>query len=294
MMQGTALLRTGPLRVAPGRTAHALRVARLIPLAAFVAVSGCFATRNDVRTVQTDIASMRTELLRNDAEQRDGLAKAMHTIQLANDSITAMSARMYSIQGNISGGLRNVNDQLISIQELLKQSASTISRLRAEAEQRANQAAAAAVQFPTTMATGTDTMIARTPAEAITGPNELYAAGMSNLARGSTSTARNTFQQLLDQYPTSDKAPGAQLGIAASYAKENNVQAAFAAYSAVITKYPDARETANALYKKAGILIDQGKRPEAKLLLQQITSRQPFRTTDEYALAADMLKSWTP
>ncbi|MEP6781593.1 MAG: tetratricopeptide repeat protein [Gemmatimonadaceae bacterium] len=287
-MQATALPRTASVRVA-----LASRVARFIPLAAFVAASGCFATRNDVRTVQTDIASMRTELLKNDAEQRDGLARAMRTIQMANDSITAMSARMFSIQGNINGGLRNVNDQLISVQELLKQSASTISRLRADAEQRANQAAVT-MQLPPTTATSTDTTTIRAPADAVTGPNELYAAGMSNLARGSTSTARNTFQQLLDQYPTSDKAPSAQLGIAASYAKENNVQAAFVAYSAVITKYPDARETANALYKKAFILMDQGKRPEAKLLLQQITSRAPFRTTDEYALAVELLKSWTP
>ena len=289
MMNTTALFRTATIR-----TALASRVARFIPLTAFVAVSGCFATRNDVRTVQSDIASMRTELLKNDAQQREDLAKAMRTIQMASDSVTAMSARMYSIQGNINGGLRSVNDQLISIQELLKQSASTIARLRAESEQRANQAAVQPPPLAANTGTSTDSASVVKPTVDQAGPNELYASGMSNLTRGSTSTARNTFQQLIDTYPNSDKAPAASYGIAQTWSRENNNAAAFAAYSAVITKYPDAPETAKALYKKADMLIDQGKKPEAKILLQQITTRSQFRTTDEYGLAVDRLKSWTP
>ncbi|MEP6765738.1 MAG: tetratricopeptide repeat protein [Gemmatimonadaceae bacterium] len=276
--------------------ALASRVARLIPLAAFVAASGCFATRNDVRTVQADIASMRTELLKNDTEQRDGLTRAMRTLQAATDSITAMSARMYSIQGNISGGLRAVNDQLLAIQQLLNQSSREIARFRAEAEQRANQAAVSMQPPPVATVTGTvdTTTSATTPVQPVQGPLELYQSGMSNLGRGSTATARSSFQEVIDKYPNSDKAPAASLGIALSWAKEGNDQAAFTSYSAVITKYPDAPETANALFKKAQMLIDQGKKPDAKLLLQQITTRPAFKNTIEYQLAADKLKSWTP
>ena len=273
------------------RIAFASRALRFMPLAALFAAAGCFATRNDVRVVQSDIASMRTELLRNDAEQRDALAKAMRTIQLASDTVAAMSSRLFSIQGNIAGGLRNIDTQLISVQELLKQSASTIARLRSDAEQRANQAAAA-VSPPSGSAmggvTGVDSSAARTPPQPITGPNELYTTGISNLARGSTSTARNAFQELLDKYPSSDHAAAAQAGIATSWARENNTPAAFAAYGAVISKYPDAPEASNALYKKALILIDQKKEAEAKPLLQQIVTR--FKSSLEFNLATDLLK----
>ncbi|MDQ6611903.1 MAG: outer membrane protein assembly factor BamD, partial [Gemmatimonadota bacterium] len=197
-------------------TAFTSRALRLIPLVALVSAGGCFATRNDVRVVQSDIASLRTELLKNDAEQRDALTRALRTIQQASDTVAAMSSRLTSIQGNIVGGLRSVDTELITVQELLKQSASTIARLRSEAEQRANQAAAA-IQAPPVgggfSAVGADTSAAaRSAADAVTGPNELYTTGMSNLNRGSVSTARNAFQQLLDRYPTSDHAPAAQLG----------------------------------------------------------------------------------
>ena len=276
------------------RIAFTSRALRLVPLATLITAGGCFATRNDVRVVQTDIASMRTELLRNDAEQRDALARALRTIQQASDTVAAMSNRLTSIQGNIVGGLRSVDTELITVQELLKQSASTIARLRSEAEARANQAAAV---MPTPSGSGglsagvaaiDTTGGVRTATQSVTGPNELYVTGMSNLNRGSTATARNAFQELLDKYPTSDRAPAAQLGIAATWARENNQLAALTAYSAVITKYPDAPQTANALYKKAQILHAQGKDSEAKPLLQQIVTR--FKTSDEFALASDMLR----
>ena len=53
------------------------RVWRVLPLVALVATAGCFATRGDVRIVQSDIASLRAEILKNQLEQRDALTQTM-------------------------------------------------------------------------------------------------------------------------------------------------------------------------------------------------------------------------
>ena len=258
------------------RTAFAYRATRFIPLAALVVAGGCFATRNDVRVVQTDIASMRTEMLKNNADQRDALAAAMRIIQIASDSVKVMSNRLTAVQGDVRGGLRTVDERLGQVMELLNQSARTIGRLRADAEARANQAGTAPppVGGSTGGTNGTDTTRAVPPVQT-TGPNELYASGIKNMNGGSTSTARQAFMELLDKYPTSDLAPGAQLYVAQSYAQEKNVAAAIPAFSAVVAKYPNSPEAPTALYKKALLLIDQGKTAEAKPLLQQIVSKYP-------------------
>ena len=80
------------------------RGVRVLPLAALFAAGGCFATRNDVRVVQSDLASFRTELLKANADQRDALASALRTLGVASDSVRVMSNRLTSVQGDIRGG----------------------------------------------------------------------------------------------------------------------------------------------------------------------------------------------
>ncbi|MEO7359719.1 MAG: tetratricopeptide repeat protein [Gemmatimonadaceae bacterium] len=271
--------------------AHASRAVRLLPLAALFAAGGCFATRNDVRVVQTDLASFRTELLKANADQREALAAALRTLAVASDSVRVMSNRLTSVQGDVRGGLRDVNEQLIQVQELLKQSAGRMDQLRREQEIRANQAAMIPMAPPTGMPmTAADSAAAlMAPVSPDMGPLQLYTNGRGQLARGSWSTAREIFQELLTNFPTSDRAPGAQIGIGETYAGEKQVNAALPAYAVVFQKYPDAPEAPTSLWKRALILIDLNRPAEAKPLLQQIISR--YKNSDVYLQADEKLKT---
>ena len=271
--------------------AHPSRAARLLPLAAFFAAGGCFATRSDVRVVQTDLASFRTELLKANADQREALAAALRTLAVASDSVRVMSNRLTSVQGDVRGGLRDVNEQLIQVQELLKQSAGRLDQLRRDQEIRANQAAMVPMAPPAGMPmsaadSAAGMMMAASPEQ---GPLALYSNGRSQLARGSWSTAREIFQELLTNYPTSDRAPGAQLGIGETYYGEKQVNAALPAYAVVFQKYPDSPEAPTSLWKRALILIDLNRPAEAKPLLQQIVSR--YMNSDVYLQATEKLKT---
>jgi tol-pal system protein YbgF len=269
------------------------RVWRLVPLVALVATGGCFATRGDVRIVQSDISSLRAEILKNQLEQRDALTQTMRMLQVASDSLTKVSARTVSIQGDIRGEMRAIREQMLQVQTLLGQSQATIARLRSEIESRS---AAPAVTPPA----GTVPPVApptngRTPpavdsaATRAPGPNQLYTDGRDQLTRGSSATARIYFQELLTNYPTSDYAPDAQFWIAESFAKEKNLPAADAAYAAVVSAHPTSAKAPTALYKRAQLVLQQGNTPQAKQLLEQVIARYP--RSDEAELAAEQLKT---
>lgn len=271
------------------------RVWRLIPLAALVATGGCFATRGDVRIVQTDISSLRTEILKNQLEQRDALMQTMRMLQVASDSLSRVSARTVSIQGDVRGEMRAIREQVLQVQTMLGQSQATIARLRSEIESRSAAPAvtppSGAGPSPVPPASGrtaappaVDSATARVP-----GPNQLYTDGRDQLTRGSSATARIYFQELLTNYPTSDYAPDAQFFIADSFAREKNPEAADAAYAAVVSVYPGSERAPTAVYKRAQLAIQQNNIAQARQLLEQVIARYP--RSNEAEFAAEQLKT---
>ena len=270
------------------------RVWRLLPLVVLVATAGCFATRGDVRIVQSDISSLRAEILKNQLEQRDALTQTMRMLQVASDSLSKVSARTVSIQGDMRGDMRAIREQMLQVQTLLGQSQATIARLRSEIESRS---AAAVVAPPVgTVPPSVPPASGRTPPPAVDsvaarapGPNQLYTDGRDQLTRGSSATARIYFQELLTNYPASDYAPDAQFWIAESFAKEKNLPAADAAYAAVVSAHPTSPKAPTALYKRAQLVLQQGSTPQARQLLEQVIARYP--RSDEAELAAEQLKT---
>ena len=288
------------LGVALGVAAQGRRVWRMVPLAALIAAAGCFATRSDVRIVQSDVASLRTELLRRDTEQREALVQASRLIAVANDSLARISARTVSIQGDVRGELRLIKEQLLQVQALLGQSQANLNRFRAELETRNNAQPIVPPTSPPVIPPGSagapgtvpittggvppivDTL-SRGP-----GPAQLYQSGLDQLKRGSTSTARTLFQELLSNFPASDLAPDAQFQIGESLNREKNLAGADASYGAVVTMYPDSPRAPTALYKRAQIALQKGSTPEARKLLTDVVSRYPKSLEAE--LAAEQLK----
>lgn len=285
---------------------HSLRsrVWRLLPLVALVATGGCFATRGDVRIVQNDLASLRVELLKNQLDQREALTQTMRLLQVATDSLSKVSARTVSIQGDVRGEMRAVREQMLQVQTLLGQSQATIARLRSEIESRA-AAPAPAAPLPVGSAVAPVPAAGKAvpPASGkavppaadsagpsrLPGPNQLYSDGRDQLTRGASATARIYFQELLTNYPASDYAPDAQFWIAESFAREKNLAAADAAYAAVVSTHPTSAKAPTALYKRAQLVVQQGNTAQARQLLEQVIARYP--RSDEAELAAEQLKT---
>ena len=283
------MLRSAMTHVLVRRIARCAR--RYAPLGALVALGGCFATRNDVRVIQTDVASLRMEMVRNDAQIRADLQATTELLRAATDSVMRLSARTVSIQGDLRGETRVIREQLLQIQSLLGQSAATIARLRAEMERTSAPQAAPTPPVAAPPAAGTTRPPDTTATASVTqpGPAMLYTNGRDQLSRGSVSTARALFQELLLKFPNSDLAPDAQYQIAETFAREKNVAAADVAYAAVVTNYPTHQYAGTSLYKRAGLAEQRKDLAEAKRLYGEVVAKYP--RSDEAALAAEKLKA---
>jgi tol-pal system protein YbgF len=235
------------------------------------------------------------EMVRADAAQRQALASALALLQAASDSIMRVSARTVSIQGDVRGETRAIREQLLQVQSLLGQSQANILRLR-EGLERAQSTPV----VPPAPPAGTVPPAGRPPADSNAGaapppdasgpgPAALYNNGLALLRKGSTSTARSAFQELLLNFPTSDLAPAAQFYIGQSLEREKNIAGADAAYAAVVAKYPASEQAPTALYKRALLYIGQGNGAAARPLLEQVIARYP--KSDEAERAAEQLKT---
>lgn len=126
------------------------------------------------------------------------------------------------------------------------------------------------------------------PAEPEPDATQLFQIGRDQLTRGGNSAARAAFTDLLTRYPDSELAPDAQFYIAESLAGEKKMAAADTAYAAVVSKYPDSPRAPTALYKR-GVQAQSARRTTtAKRLYNQLIQRYP--SSDEAELARERLR----
>jgi tol-pal system protein YbgF len=267
------------------------RAAAVVPALALLS-SACFATRNDVRLLQSDVLAFRAEATRADTARARQLASVAAAMSAAlgslSDSLRETSARMDRLRGETRTELYSIEQQLLQVQELTGQSQRRINELRSELEQKNAQAQAPPVVAPPPAAGDTSKGVAA-PVPAAPGPAQLYQVATQQLSQGSYATGRAGLQELLRLYPTSDLAPDAQYFIAESYEAEKNGLAADSAYSELLTKYPRSTRAPNALYKVALSLAKQGKRPEARAAMDRVAREYP--QSDAAELAREWLRT---
>jgi len=265
------------------------RFIRLALVPAVVMTAGaCFATRNDVRTLQADIAVVRAENARSDSVHRAQFAQAAVQVGAVSDSLRSLNAFLARFasdvsrfQGDLSINMHTFGQQLVAIQELTGQNQKKLQDVKAQFERQEAELATAAAPSVVPGVQGT-------AASPPTGPNALFAAGMAQLNRAAYSTARSVFEGFLEQFPANELAGDAQWNIARSYDGENNPVAADSAYALVVSKYPKSEHASNALYKRAMAARQAGQTANAKVLFQQLLDQYP--RSPEAASVPDLLK----
>ena len=243
------------------------------PVAAVIAATGCFASKSDIALLQDEIRTMRATEARADSAQLARVDTALLMMRRTNDSLRALSQRFGAFQANMSGELFELGKQLITIQELTGMSSRRIMDLRAAMEERSQ-----AMQTPDTTATS-----------GAPGPAQLFTAASDLMRRGSHSTARQGFEELLRLYPNFDQASLALLYIGQTYTEERRTAEADSVYSLVVTRYPRSADAATALYKYGLSQLSQGRTAVGRAALNRILREFPSSTEAE--LARERLRS---
>ncbi len=266
------------------------RVARLLLAPAVVLTAGaCFATRGDVRVLQSDIATLQAaaaRAARADTAQTVQLRQILSGLTAVSDSLRRTSAAIQRFQGDVSMSMHGVEQQLLTIQELTGQSRKQVDALRAQMEARAAEPPPAPVPSPAVVP-GTPGVAA--PAGAPSpGPYQLMELGKQQLARGATSAARAAFSDLLAQYPASDLAPEAQYQVALAYASAGSAVEADSVFAIVAERYPASERAPEAIYKRAIALKVAGQTRQARTLFQAVLDKYP--KSEAATLSAAMLR----
>lgn len=261
------------------------RRTRLGVVAAGLGALAACASSGDVRRVQNEVALLRAETARQDSARA---ARLGEIIRLQQRLLDSLGLSMRALRGETQQDLYNIEQQLVQLQELTGQSQQRLSELRTQLEARQAEISAASPAPPgATPGASGDTTRSAAPAPAASA-DEMYEASVAQLRRGSTATARTGFRQLLQSYPTSERAPDAIYFLGQSFAAENPDSAA-AYYKQVIDRYPQSPRASAALYN-LGLLAERRKDSAgAKAAYQRVVQQYP--RSGEAALARDRLKS---
>jgi tol-pal system protein YbgF len=269
-----------PLRLLNRRT-QLTRARRLASLSVVLAstATGCMASKGDIRVLQDELRALRSSIAQTDTARRAQTDTALLFVARTNDSLRLLSTRLAAFQANVTGGMYDMNRQLLQIQELSGQSQRRLQELRASMESRnESMSAPAPTPLPDSAKPGSGP-----------GPAQLFQVAFDQMQRGSFGVARSGFQELVEKYPTFEEVPSAQLYIGQSFAEEKNVAASDSVYQLVASKYPKSKAAPTALYKYSLSLIAQKKTAPAKVALNRIVKEYP--NSDEASLARDLLRT---
>ena len=252
------------MRAASARTAN--RRGRLLaPIVCAAAVAAGCATKRDVRDMQMELGRMRA--------QQDSLYQEIRRQNdLLADSVRGGAELVRSTRAQLSSQIRQLNDVVIAMQQLLGQTQQRITELRERAE-AAQQQQQPAAQPPA----GADAA----------GAEELYRAGAGKLQEKSATAARLAFEQFLTTYPTHELAPDAQFGLAETYVLDKELEDAVTNFVRVAEAYPTSTRAPEALYRAGRISEDRNRRADARTYYQRVVQR--YANSDSARLARDRL-----
>jgi len=272
------------------------RTTRLIaPWLGLVALGAC-ASKGDLKRVEEQLILQRTDAARADSARAQQLGdliqvqrRIMDSLTVANRNLTALGSQMAGFKGDVANDLVSIQQQLVQVQALTGQSQARLTELQTQVEARSEQLNAAPAPTADTAAPAA-AGAAPSPAPTSGGPSaeQIYGASLQQLRRGSPSTARMGFRQLLQNYPTSPRVPDATYFMGESFAAESP-DSAQVYYNKVVESFPQSPRAASSLYK-LGLVAERKKDLDgARNYFNRVLKDYP--RSDEAALARDRLKT---
>lgn len=119
---------------------------------------------------------------------------------------------------------------------------------------------------------------------------ERYRSAKQAFDRGDLEAARQGFQKLLKQFPTSDSADNAQFWIGESYYREEWYEKAILEYQKVIERYPKGNKVPASLLKQGLAFHKLRDKPNARLILNELIKK--FPKSNETTVAKKKLREF--
>jgi tol-pal system protein YbgF len=246
---------------------------------AVVALAGC-ALKGDVRRVELEVAAVKEQVGGAEAARKAQTDSLLALVAALQQALAAQQAYFVQWRGDMRTDHVSVQQQLVTIGELLGQSQQRLTELRGRLEAQSRQPVPAVEGTP-----GVPVGPSGNPSGP--GPDEMYELSLQQYRRGSVSTARLGFREFLRVYPTNERAPDALFYVGETFGTDNP-DSASAVYQQVVKAYPNSSRAPAALYKLGLLAESRGNKPAARTYYQRVVAGYP--RSDEANLARDKLQ----
>jgi len=217
----------------------------LIPLAA------C-ATKGDMRSLQEEVRTL--------AERQEALMREIQADQRAQaDSLQMLAGRFGEHRNQLSRTLRDMEDQLFMVSELVGVSQQELAALRDQMDRRP----APMGQPP---GGGLDA-----GGEA----QEIYDDAMTQYRRGSTASARIGLEEVVERFPNHQLTPSARYFLADIMVQNDEIEDAIDAFLEIPEYHPEADRVPAALYRVGLLYRELGDNAEARFYLERVVNTWP-------------------
>jgi tol-pal system protein YbgF len=261
----------------------------LLAVAALAAVS-CVST-SDFERAQDQIAELQEELsnVRRTTAGKDEvqgvnvrIAEQTETLLRSNATLVAKVAELEDRMQNTQGSTEQTNYRLDQLAQQLTQAQRDIENIKALLAQLNVGGAPAGG----TAATGEVNVPA--PPAASGNPMETYQAAYRDYQRGNFDLAIEGFREFLQGNAKSELADNAAYWIGESLFSQKKYREAIAQFDAVVNNYPRSEKVPGALLKKGYAYINVGERAQGVVQLQYVLHEHP--KSQEASLARQKLK----
>jgi len=238
--------------------------------------------REKIDRMAVEVEDLKTELVvlqRTTQQMQDTFNKTMGEL---NTLITQMSDNISNIRraqesvstksGDVTGQITSMGERVTATNERMERLSEQFAQVKKLIEDYQRGPALGPVQ----------------PGN----PELLFAAAYADYARGNYDLAYSEFKQYVETYPSSEMADNAQYWMGEILYAQKKLPEASAAFEQVKVVSPNGDKTPAALYKRAMVLMDMGRRDEAVVQLLEVY--KDYSKTREADLAHQKLMEVAP
>ena len=223
---------------------------------------------------KSDLRELELELMDSMRRQEQMIEALQGLTQATQDSVAVNSESLFDLQGNTNRQLLDIQDQLVTLQELAGQSQRNVAAMRDLIERQRQSSVA--------MPPGTDLPpVEGDEAEGI------FNAGVTNYDRGSLGASTRAFESFLQAHPSHDRAPEAQYYLGDILVQENDLDGAIEAFSRIGELYPASDVVPRSIYRIGLLHADMGHTDEAIAAYERVVNTYP--DSDVAGLAQEKL-----
>jgi tol-pal system protein YbgF len=246
-------------------------VARLLPVAAALALAGCV-SGSDIDRLQRQLNGVekKVDALSSQASSREEVQKLSESLSKQSTALLRANAELGTKFDDLIRDMQTLAGKLEDSNRRLREVSQQLAELQARPAPAAAGALAAAG------AKGSS-------------PVDLYGQASADYQKGQFDLARQGFQEYLDSYPKTDLSDDAAYWVGECYAAQKKPREAIAAWERLLKQFPESDKGAAAHLKKGVAHLDLGEKAQAIVEMQFVVHEYP--RSDEAKSARQRLKA---